>query len=269
MGIKRFNKYYLYGIFAFTTLSCEYYLGINQQPQFRGQNIEEGMNVFGLLRPDSIESYNKSFVYVQQIWPVLEIGGYKIISDVTVWVEHIINNEVTETIEFPFVPSDSFFNDTLYRPLTNFTPRPGERYRLICQYGEFPDAVGETVVPPEPRIKENSLAVAGRNVSFTLVADSLIGMIDIYLITDNYNQILDRIVPSMLSDTEIELTLPVDPQELILRLFAYDQNLAVYNGNSNISLNFNKYRTTISTLESGFGVFGSLNYTDVELQVVN
>ena len=265
MGTEQFKTYFFLGILALTTGSCEYYLGINQQPEFRDQNVEEGLNIFGLLRPDSAGGYNKSFVYAQQIWPVLEIGGYLILTDLSVRVEKLVDDEVTGTIEFPLVPSDSFFTDTLYRPLENFVLRAGERYRLTCQSESLPDAIGETVIPFPPAIRENTVLVEGRTVSFTLSADSLTGMIDIYLVAGDESQLIDRIVPSGMSDTEVELTLPQDPGGMQLKLFAYDANLAVYIGNSNTSLNFNKYRTTFSTLESGYGVFGSLNFSSLDL----
>ncbi|MGB4556254.1 MAG: hypothetical protein WBI33_07870, partial [Bacteroidales bacterium] len=65
--------------------------------------------------------------------------------------------------------------------------------------------------------------------------------------------------------TDVEIILPFDHSGTRLMICAYDQNMAAYIGNSNISLNFNKFRTTISTLMSGFGVFGSMNFYEMEL----
>ena len=261
----KFLKYGFYCIGIVVMFSCEYYVGINQQPEFTDTDIEEGMNIFGLLRPDFKADYNKSFVFVQKMWPVLELGGYTIISDASVWVEHVEDGDTIEAIEFPMMPSDSLFSDTLYRPVTDFVPLPGEKYRLICRHNELPDAMGEAVFPSKPRIVENSLSVDGRSISFTLATDTLIKMVDIYITGGTYSQWLERIVPEDQSDTEINLLVPFDPAGYQLKIFSYDANLAVYYGNSNTSLNFNKYRTTISTLESGYGVFGALNFTEVEL----
>ncbi len=266
MNRKKIIAYCTIGILVVSAISCEYYLGINQQPRFADKHIEEGMNIFGLLRPDMKGDFNKSFVFVQKLWPVLELEeGYTIIRDVSVRVEHIIDGNVVKSIDFPLLPSDSLFTDTLYRPLEPFIPQSGGKYRLICQYDGLPDAIGEAVFPPQPAIAENSLSVNGRDISFTLTADTLIKMVDIYLIGNNYSKFLERLIPSATLETDITLTLPVDPQGKQLKLFVYDANLAVYYGNSNTSLNFNKYRTTISTLESGFGVFGALNYSVIAL----
>ncbi len=266
MDQKRIIKYLLFGILICLMISCEYYLGINQQPEFEDTSMEEGLNIFGILRPDFKADYNKSFVFIQQLWPVLDIeGGYTIIRDVNVKVEHLVNNEVVTVIDFPLVPSDSLFADTLYRPLESFTPQPGGRYRLVCEYEELPNAIGETVFPSQPGIIENSFSLEGRSVSFTLAVDTLIKMIDIYLVGGDYSQNIARIIPYEMDDTEVELSIPIDPQGLQLMIFSYDTNLAVYYGNSNTSLNFNKYRTTISTLDSGYGVFGALNYIIIDL----
>lgn len=265
MQRNRLIRYCLYGVLSLLIFSCEYYLGLNQQPEFEDEDIEEGLNVFGVLRPDSIGSYNKSFVYVQKMWPVLQLDSFSIIRGADIRLEHIADNEIMGIINFPLVPADSLFPDTLYRPIEDFIPLPGERYRITCRYEGLPDATGELVFPPEPRIKENSLLIDGRTVSFTLVADSLISMVDIYLLIPGNSQMLDRRIPSGTSGTYIELQLPVDPQGIQLKLFSYDSNMAVYYGNSNTALNFNKYRTTISTLESGFGVFGALNFSIISL----
>jgi hypothetical protein len=256
---------YLVFVLIFIFISCDYYLGMNQQPLFEDENIDEGLNIFGLLRPDSIENFNRSFVFVQQIWSALEFDSLSIMWQAEIRVEHLVDNNTVESVDFPMVPPDLNFSDSLYRPLDHFIPLPGERYRLICQYEGFPDAVGETVIPSKPGILDNSLEISERNVSFTLVADTLIKMLDVYLVGNNNSWFINRIVPVVGMDADVELELPVDPTGMVLTIYSYDVNLAAYYGNANTSLNFNKYRTTITTLQSGYGVFGSLNYVTIPL----
>ncbi len=102
-------------------------------------------------------------------------------------------------------------------------------------------------------------------ISFSLLPDSLTGMVDIYQIVENNYLLVSRLVTFPDKKTDVTITLPFDPSGTKLMICAYDQNMAAYIGNSNISLNFNKYRTTISTLISGFGVFGSMNFYEMEL----
>jgi len=51
-----------------------------------------------------------------------------------------------------------------------------------------------------------------------------------------------------------------------VNIYSYDNKLATYYANSNTALNFNKYRTTFSTLDSGFGVFGSMNVSGFRIE---
>ena len=102
-------------------------------------------------------------------------------------------------------------------------------------------------------------------ISFSLLPDSLTGMVDIYQIIENNYLLVSRLVTFPDKKTDVAIKLPFDPSGTKLMICAYDQNMAAYIGNSNISLNFNKYRTTISTLISGFGVFGSMNFYEMEL----
>jgi len=253
---------YSLAIFMF---SCEYYLGFDQQPEFRNENIEEGLNIFGILRPDSTGGYNKSFVYVHRIMPVMEPESFNILPNAIVSINKITGESNEEIIRFPLVPANPVFADTAYRPLAYFSPLAGERYRITCSYSGLPDATGETTIPAKPEIIPGTLAVSGRTVSFSLAPDSLTGMIDIYHVKDNIYLPVTRLIPSADMSTDVQLNLPLPPAGTRLIIYAYDHNMAVYIGNSNISLNFNKFRKTFSTLESGFGVFGAMNFCEVEL----
>jgi hypothetical protein len=249
--------------------SCEdavdYYLGFNQQPELTIDTFEEGLNIFGLLRPDSAGDYNKSFVFVQQNWPALEAEDFRIIHDVTVTVYLEENGVFVDTFAFPLVPSDSLFGDTLYRPVTEFYPQPGQTYQLICDHPDFPLAEGATTVPSKPEIVENSIAVYADQITFAVTNDSLIKMMDIYVITESDSWPVLRVIPEDSSDTHISINMSNSYLVEKVKIFSYDSKLATYYANSNTSLNFNKYRTSFSTLESGFGVFGSLNFTEIEM----
>jgi hypothetical protein len=247
--------------------SCEkvtdYYLGINQQPEFTENTFKEGMNIFGLMRPDARGGFNKSFVYVQQNWPVLEYSdqSFVIIKDVDIQLIHLKNGLIIDTIAFPLMAADTFFSDTLYRSAQPFIPIPGDSYRLICIHPEFPEAIGETLFPYPPLLVENSLVITGQQVEFEVEPDRSIKMFDVYISGDGYAGIAGRYVTSDSLRTKITLTLPAEGPVMI-KIYGYDEKLAVYYANTNTSLNFNKYRTTFSTLEEGFGVFGSLNMTE-------
>jgi len=261
--MSRMVKFFYCLLIAFMAISCEYYLGINQQPDFNDTDIPEGLNIFCMMRPDSAGGTNRSFLFVQKLWPVLVWGDFYIIKDVDVVLEHYAEDALTETIGFPLQLPDENYADTLYRPAEKFHPQPGDRYKLICRHADFPDAVGEIFFPSAPRIYD--LSVEGRNVSFSVEGDTLIKMLEVYLVAPGISVMLSRIATEEDLDTEISLELPADPAGMQLHVFSYDRKMAVYLGNSNTSLNFNKYRTVTTTLDSGYGVFGALNYTVTEL----
>ena len=246
--------------------SCEYYIGLNQQPEFVNKHTEEGLNIFGMLRPDSTEGFNKSFVFVNRVLPALEPEGFDILKNAFVKIDKIVQDNLTESVVFSLLPSQTVRTDTVYRPATYFSPEAGERYRLTCKYEGMPDAIGETIIPSKPQIDPETLITDRKMISFSLLPDSLTGMVDIYQIADNDNHLLvSRLVTFPDRKTDVEIILPFDHSGTRLMICAYDQNMAAYIGNSNISLNFNKFRTTISTLKSGFGVFGSMNFYEMEL----
>ncbi|MDI9533874.1 MAG: hypothetical protein QM238_09490, partial [Bacteroidota bacterium] len=220
----------------------------------------------GLLRPDSTEGFNKSFVYVNRVFPALELEGYDILKPAFVKIDKIVQDSLTESVVFSLLPSQTVRTDTVYRPATYFSPGAGERYRLTCKYEGMPDAIGETIIPSKPQIDPETIIIDRKMISFSLLPDSLTGMVDIYQIADNDNHLLvSRLVTFPDRKTDVEIILPFDHSGTRLMICAYDQNMAAYIGNSNISLNFNKFRTTISTLMSGFGVFGSMNFYEMEL----
>lgn len=252
--------------------SCEkvtdFYIGIPLQPEITENTFKEGMNIFGLLRPDSYGEFNKSFVYVQQNWPVLEFNdsSFTIIKYADIQLIRLEDNLSFDTIYFPLMSPDSSFSDTLYRPVQPYIPIPGNTYRLICSHDSLPRAIGETLFPNEPLVVPGSIKISDRNIRFEVGRDETIKMMDIYLVCSTCSGFAGRYVTS--DTTNISITLPISGvSQAIIEIYGYDANLAAYYANSNTSLNFNKYRTTFSTMEEGFGVFGSLNFTKFSVEI--
>ena len=252
--------------------SCEevtdYYLGFPLQPDFTENAFVEGMNIFGILRPDAYADFNKSFVYIQQNWPVLEFNdsSFTIIKYADIRLIEYENDMVVDTIHFPLLAPDTLFSDTIYRPAEAFIPIPGNTYRLICTHDNLPMATGETLFPDEPQIVPGSLSVSDKKIQFAVVPDAGIKMLDIYILNDEYSGFAGRYVTNDTAGKHITLT-PLATGVTKIYIYGYDANLSAYYANANTSLNFNKYRTTYSTLEEGFGVFGSLNLTELTVEI--
>ena len=243
----------------------DYYIGMNQQPELTREAETDEFNIFAILRPDSLEGFNKSFVFVQRIWPALQFGSFSILPDAAITVEQVIQNDSLITTEFPLMPPDSLFFDTLYRPVESFSPEAGERFRIHCEHPDLNPARGELVFPSKPVIINDEILAENSLISFTLEADPLIEMYDIYLSVPGSSNLVWRGVQEEGSRTFVEIALEAIPPGSVLKIYSYESRLASYIGNSNISLNFNKYREGFTTLESGFGVFGALNFIVVEL----
>ncbi len=249
-------------------ISCEkatdFYLGLPWQPDILENTFVDGLNIFALLQPADSAENNKSFVYVQRNWPALEYTdeSFTIIKNVDILIIQMENEIVLDTIYFPLMPSDSLFRDTLYRPDQIFSPLPGNTYQIICEYNDTLSAYGETRFPPEPQLVSNSLVISEGRVEFKIDPDEEIKMLDVYVFSEELTGIVGRYVTNDTASIKINLSIPGSGAAYI-DIYGYDANLAAYYANSNTSLNFNKYRTTFSTLEQGFGVFGSLNRTQL------
>jgi hypothetical protein len=267
-----------FGILLLVSLffsSCEktldFYLGIYEQPEFTEEGSTEGLNIFGVLRPDFRGEYNQSFVFVQKLWSATDwLEGFEILEEAEIVVYTYSHDRIIDTTRFLLMnPDTHLFSDTLYRPLYQFAPEPGVKYELVCSYPGLETARGYLFFPDKPVIRENSVSIEGSSVKFTVGSDTLIKMIDIYIDDGVSRMMLDRVLLSDSTDTDITAELPADPSGFRILIFGYDANLAVYYGNSNTSLNFNKYRTGFTTLETGYGVFGALNFTEVILPLAD
>ncbi|MBN1950865.1 MAG: hypothetical protein JW801_06650 [Bacteroidales bacterium] len=243
----------------------DYYIGFPQQPEITVEADTDQLNVFGVLRPDSIGGFNKSFVFVQRIWPALDFSTFSILPDVEVLIESVGEDGTLTAFPFPLSPPDANFKDTLYRPATGFTPVPGQHFRISCLHSELKDAYGELIFPAVPALTENSLSAAGGRISLSLKADSSIEMYDFYLKNNAGSHFIGRELSLDNEDLPVILYTNQPVEGAKLRIFAYENRLATYIGNSNTSLNFNKYREGFSTLDSGYGVFGALNFLDIDL----
>lgn len=241
----------------------DFYIGIPEQPDFKQSEFQKGMNIMGILRPDNKDSINMSFVYIQKVLPATSDFSEELkIIDATV---KIYTPGTGDSIQFTYDNPYLAFSDSMYRPLMTFQPQTGKVYGVICHYPGLPDAVGETRMPDPPAIDLASAKITGSTFTFSVKPDTTIKLLDVYLIGPKSSAFLNRIVPTDTSSTTIQVDITGLSSGSILRVFGYDDNLAAYYANTNTSLNLNKFRTTYSTLISGYGVFGALNYSDVKL----
>ncbi|NJK86003.1 MAG: hypothetical protein HC906_08615 [Bacteroidales bacterium] len=258
------NLKYLFKVFITIILfgGCEkvadFYIGIPFQPEFLTDDFTAGLNIFGIVRPDTSEKgVNNSFVHVQQV--------IRAIGDSAENIE-IKNAQVTLIRKSQLQVADSFLlkmdsvlhHQRNYYPVKDLSPKAGESYELKCSSDNLPVLWAFTTIPNEPVIQQRS--VHQKAIEFEIAADSTAFMYVIYLVQNNM-QVFKKVI---LADRGKNHMVSI-PENTIsgseLMVFAYDTNLANYIANSNTAFNINKYKQYDDQVEGGYGVFGSLNFS--------
>jgi hypothetical protein len=242
---------------------ADWYIGLPLQPDFLEENYEPGMNIFGVLRPDSTGANNNSFVYIQQVLPA--VGDTSSDWEITDAIVEVVSGDPADNLVVPFVipDQDNIPGRAYYRPEITFTPCAGEVYRLCCHSEGLPVLEGETIIPGQPVISEGSLSTDAHTAEFTVLTDTVCHLLDVYLISREAYYTM-RVVPDKQGNTKISFSSEKDISHGTIMIYAYDRHLASYYVTSNVSVNFNKFRKPFSTVQGGYGVFGSLNLLTME-----
>ncbi len=243
----------------------DYYLGVPLQPVIDRNTFSAGLNIFGIIRPDSTSGYNNSYIMLQKVLPAT--GSSDSFEIDTAQVTVSFGSKDPEIAVCYFMPADynGTFKNDYYRPMCGLHPHAGDTFRVECRYMELPVLKGVTVVPNKPLLLENTFSKTDNSVSFDIKHDTTIYMFDIYLYYEGRIVNYSRIPAAKNTDTQIKFSsFKSDADSLVI--YGYDYNFAKYYLTSNTSLNFNKYRETYSTVEDGYGVFGSLNLAGYKIK---
>jgi hypothetical protein len=237
----------------------DFYMGVPLQPTFEENSFVPGLNIFGILRPDSTGACNNSFVQVQKV--ARAVGD-----DDSIWVDSVgvrVFN-VSEPAEGSTLFYNSTCNETFkqeqYRPQSAFEPKAGQLYSIQCNYLELPILEAQTIIPNKSVADLTTLWNENGELYLELLPDSSIYMVDIFIFSEGKSIGYSRLATEVFLRTQLSMNnLPSRADSLVI--FSYDYNLADYYLTSNTSLNFNKYRESFGSVQNGYGVFGSLNKT--------
>jgi hypothetical protein len=220
--------------------------------------FEPGLNIFGVLRADSISG--SSFFHVERAATTADMYAGKNVFDTTATVI-LTDLQTAETFSFTTV-DDSMRIGYYYN--ADFQAVPGHHYAVTVQSDDLPVLTGTTIVPTRPQILTNSLNVNGDELSFGLKLTSDTYEYVCYLFTGSeyvQQEFLNNGGDSTIITFNLD-GLSAAPTALVI--VGYDNNLMEY-ANSTPSFIPQTYHEMVNTVENGYGCFGSLAATIITL----
>jgi hypothetical protein len=231
--------------------------GMGPQPSYFDQHEHKPMlNVFGVLRPDSLNDKPLSFVHLEESVSATSFPDNIVITDAEIKLFTYDHNLVTDSVDLDYIELNLNFKTSEYRNI-QFFPVPGRTYGISCSKEGYPELTSRTTVPLTPVIKENSIRFEKDKLTFSIIQDSLAALYDIYYFngTKVYSQ---RIRPPGVGDIFIEMDIEKGVTTVdYLVIYAYDLKLSEYL-TYNVGIKPNTYRSNYSTVDNGYGCFGSM-----------
>jgi len=251
--------------------SCEkavdYYLGVPMQPKFYDKSDwKNELNIFGVIRPDS-DGKPMSFVYLVHTTPTKnDTFSDPVIKNASVFLFETTTSGIIDTIKLSYAETKSDTSWSFPRYVSDkLKPEGGTHYKIVCSSPCLPVLTGETTVPFVPEVVKGSLSVTSSKINFKIVPDTIAYLYDIYLFSANDMQ-NKRVIRNGTDTVKIDWIPEHSATWQILIIGAYDRNMAKYiTTATNSFFNFNTYRPPVTTVNGGYGCFGSLNYKIIEL----
>ena len=239
----------------------DFYIG--SQPNFLSDHpFVPGLNIFGVIRPDSLDGKSMNSIYVEKVIPaVSETEDSTTVTDFDAVIYKTDNNVVIDSLSFTYLYPDTIFT---HKP-ADFKPLPGNHFKINCRASDLPVLTAETIIPNIPVIVENSINLNGNKIQFSISADTTAYLYDVYLIVESCQKV-QRVLRSKNNNTSIEIdaVLPINSNARVM-IYAYDKNLAQYFTAPNLFVKPNTYRPPFTTVQGGYGCFGSLNLLTIDL----
>lgn len=236
----------------------DHFLGLGPQPRYlETPEYESKLNIFGVLRPDTLSDLAGSFVHLESTYPFNLYADSIVIPDAEVKLYKYQDSQITDTIPLFFTDEQSKYPFCEYRDV-HFFPDAGVTYGVFCHRDGYPDLTSTTRVPMIPVIEDNSLKIEHQILSFMIQPDSLVGLYDVYL-TIGEKVYQERVRRSESGNIVVEIELSKAPTGTgFLTIYGYDVNLSEYI-TYNVNIKPNTYRYPYTTVDNCYGCFGSLN----------
>jgi len=215
------------------------------------------MNILGVLRPDSTGGVPMSSVHIERSYPVGQFPDTIVIADANVTVFELEGNAAVDSTVFAYSRFNSAFATSEYRHAT-FSPEAGRTYGIACEKDGFPRLTATTTVPGVPQIAEGSIRLNSTQLSFSIIRDQRTALYDVHYIMGDEARTARSPRPET-GDVPVTIHLEKnDDSSGWLIIYAYDLNLSEYI-TFNVSIKPNTFRSAYTTVQGGFGCFGSMN----------
>jgi len=226
--------------------------------------FEPGLNILGIIRADG--EAGSSFININRALTTEEIYS-DTIQNFSPRVDHVRVSARSSQAEYLFSRDGDSSDWSNYLDSTLMAV-PGETYDLEISAPGFPLLTGSTQVPLQPQVAPGTLQRDGDQLSLVIQHDPSIFEYKLYLLL--MDGIQERIIQPTNENT-ISVDWQFDPEAgplIALMLAGLDENLTRY-GNSPISFIPNTYHPDGSTVSGGYGCFGSVAISWVDLSFLN
>lgn len=261
---EKMNKTMVHKIVSFLStlmliLGCDNWItSYGPQPDYIDEWRHRPMlNVFGVLRPDTLGPLPQSFVHLERTFPVTFHPDTLDIRDANVVITRFEGGTPVDSVTLEYTDMNAAFPRAEYRH-SDFFPLASTTYGIVCRREGYPELVSETTTPAVPALIEGTIEYTQGHVSFSILRDSLAALYEIYFILDEQS-IVQRVRRPESGDVDVVFEIEDSQErEALVIIYVYDLKLSEYM-TYNVNFKFNTYRSDYSTVENGYGCFGSLN----------
>jgi hypothetical protein len=248
--------------------NCSDYNPLNPGPQpdqITPVKYQPYLNVFGILRPDSVQGLPLSYVHLEESYPADEMPDSSIVADAQVKIFKMNETQIADSCELHYSDCGAFPTREYRSP--DLFPAGGT-YRIMCSKQGFPTLVGETTIPAVPVIQEGSFKQTDDKMSFYIVRDESVGLYEVALLGQSW-VVRERFLRPASGNIPVTLSLKeVSRETCQLIIYAFDLNLSEYL-TYHLSIKPNIFQKNFSTVQNGYGCFGSLNISKYVINPCN
>jgi hypothetical protein len=238
------------------------------QPSYiEKKEYKNQFNILGVLRPGNITGAPLSFVHLETTYDYFNKPDSIQIGNAQVSLFQYNGSSVIDTLYMTYTNFGGMFSTKEYRSLeidSVDSILAGKTYGISCKRFGYPELTSKTTFPLIPVIVNDRINIKSDKIEFDILRDDLVQVYDIHLKCGN-RELMERFVRPDIGNTHIELIFKNSKSTSgKLTIYAYDLKLSEYI-TYNVIIKPQTYQNRYSTVENGYGCFGSLNILEKNL----